>query len=73
MCSASSESVTKNADIMIGCDGAYSAVRGHMIKQVRMDYSQEYIPHGYIELRIPPTDDGKVRHAYIFINQNQYL
>ena len=56
----SGESVTKNADLVIGCDGAYSAVRSHMMKMTRIDYSQEYVPHGYIELRIPPTDDNKV-------------
>ena len=24
-----------------------------------MNYSQEYIEHGYLELNIPPTKDGK--------------
>ena len=51
----------KTADFIIGCDGAYSALRNHMMKHVRMDYSQEYITHGYIELRIKPTPDNKVR------------
>ena len=58
---SSGEEVTRTADLVIGCDGAYSAVRGQMMKVTRIDYSQEYIPHGYIELRIPPTEDNKVR------------
>ncbi len=30
-------------DLMMGADGAHSAVRYHMMKYVRMDYRQEYI------------------------------
>merc|ERR1719481_2083266 len=45
-------------DLVIGCDGAYSAVRKEMIKRPRFNYSQEYIPHAYMELCVPPDDDG---------------
>nr|XP_039262315.1 kynurenine 3-monooxygenase-like [Styela clava] len=44
----------KTADILIGCDGAHSAVRRQMLKG-RIDYSQTYIDLGYKEFRIPPT------------------
>ena len=54
------EMKTVTADAIIGCDGAYSAARTQMMKQTRMDFSQEYITHGYMELCIPPTKDGKV-------------
>ena len=54
------EYVTKIADLVIGCDGAYSAVRSQMMKTTRIDYSQQYVTHGYVELRIPPTEDSKV-------------
>jgi kynurenine 3-monooxygenase len=30
-----------------------------MLKQVRFNYKQEYITHGYKELSIPPTEDGE--------------
>lgn len=56
---ANGEKVTKKADLIIGTDGAFSAVRSQVMKSTRMDYSQQYIPHGYIELRIPPTTDNK--------------
>ena len=46
-------------DLIVGCDGAYSAVRRQMMKSTRLDYTQFYIPHGYIELSIPPTADGQ--------------
>lgn len=51
--------VAEKADLIIGCDGAFSAVRALIMKSTRMYYSQEYIPEGYIELRIPPTDDNQ--------------
>ena len=61
MCRPTGETVTRSADVVFGCDGAYSAVRAQMMKLARINYSQEYIPHGYIELRIAPTTDNKVR------------
>lgn len=50
--------VDKQADIILGCDGAYSAIRRHLIKLLLLDYSQKYIEHGYLELCIPPTESG---------------
>ncbi|ETN69549.1 FAD binding domain protein [Necator americanus] len=43
-------------DLVIACDGAYSAVRRSLTTQPRFDYSQEYIEHGYIELNILPKN-----------------
>ena len=45
--------------VIIGSDGAYSALRNAMLKQVRFNYKQEYITHGYKELSIPPTESGE--------------
>ncbi|KAM3555302.1 hypothetical protein MY1884_005664 [Beauveria asiatica] len=45
-------------DIMLGADGAHSAVRYHMMKFSRMDYQQEYIDTLWCEFRIEP---GKAR------------
>jgi kynurenine 3-monooxygenase len=47
-----------DADLVVGTDGAYSAVRGAMQKTERFDYSQHYLGHGYKELTIPPRADG---------------
>lgn len=44
--------------VVIGADGAFSAVRRSMQMRDRFDMSQEYLPHGYKELTIPPTGDG---------------
>lgn len=49
------------ADVLIGADGAYSAVRNQMMRQDRFQYSQEYIEHGYKELTIPANPDGTHR------------
>ncbi len=45
-------------DIIIGTDGAFSAVRGSMQITDRFDYSQDYIDHGYKELHIPPGSNA---------------
>lgn len=47
------------ADLIVGCDGAFSAIRKQFLRQSRFNYSQTYIPHGYMELTMPPTKDGK--------------
>ena len=49
----------KTYDVIIGADGAFSAVRASMQITDRFEYSQHYIEHGYKELRIPPGADGK--------------
>ncbi|KAM3516201.1 hypothetical protein MY11210_000223 [Beauveria gryllotalpidicola] len=41
-------------DIMLGADGAHSAVRYHMMKFTRMDYQQEYIDTLWCQFRIEP-------------------
>ena len=38
-----------------GADGAYSAVRQSMMRVDRFNYSQEYLDHGFKELRMPPA------------------
>ena len=49
------------ADHIYGTDGAFSEVRGTMMKTDRFDYSQTYLQHGYKELSIPPADGGGFR------------
>ncbi len=52
-------------DFVIGCDGAFSAVRGAMQVTERFDYQQSYLEHGYKELVIPPAADcGIDPHIY---------
>ncbi|MBY0433628.1 MAG: FAD-dependent monooxygenase [Cyclobacteriaceae bacterium] len=47
------------ADLIIGSDGAFSAIRSAFQISDRFDYSQDYIEHGYKELRIPPGEAGE--------------
>ncbi|XP_071549327.1 kynurenine 3-monooxygenase isoform X1 [Panulirus ornatus] len=53
------EEVHEEAELLIGCDGAYSNLRKQMMKRSQFDYSQQYIPHGYLELCIPATTNGE--------------
>ncbi|MHC4767102.1 MAG: FAD-dependent oxidoreductase [Planctomycetota bacterium] len=53
------ETITVETDVVIGCDGAFSVVRGQMQREDRFNYSQTYLEHGYKELTVPPTRDGE--------------
>jgi len=45
-------------DLIIGADGAFSAIRAAMQVTDRFNFSQEYIDHAYKELNIPAGTDG---------------
>lgn len=53
-CDGSVEQI--EADLIVGCDGAFSAIRKQFLRRSRFNYSQTYIPHGYMELTMPPID-----------------
>jgi len=51
--------IEARGDAVIGVDGAFSAVRGAMRRQLRgFEYNESYLAHGYKELTIPPAADG---------------
>ncbi|MDP2340108.1 MAG: NAD(P)/FAD-dependent oxidoreductase [Deltaproteobacteria bacterium] len=51
-------SVDADGDVVIGADGAGSAVRAAFMRTDRFDYSQSWLPHGYKELAIPAGPGG---------------
>ena len=54
--------VTAKGDAVIGVDGAFSAVRQSMQKNLaNFEYDESYLAHGYKELTIPPGPDGSWR------------
>ncbi len=50
--------VEVETDLVIGTDGAYSAVRQALQRLDRFDFSQSYLEYGYKELTVPPTPSG---------------
>jgi kynurenine 3-monooxygenase len=46
-------------DVVVGADGAFSAIRYAMQRTDRFEYSQTYLPHGYKELAIPAGPSGE--------------
>jgi len=52
--------VELTADLLFGTDGAGSVVRKAMFQQrdFLFSYSQNWLTHGYKEIRIPPKEDG---------------
>ena len=60
--SSTPQPVVSSGDAVIGVDGAFSAVRQSMQKQLaEFDYDESYLAHGYKELTIPPAADGSWR------------
>ncbi len=49
---------TFEADVVLGADGAFSAVRARMQRTDRFDYQQEFLTHGYKELSMPAAPGG---------------
>lgn len=47
-----------DADLVIGADGAFSAVRAHLLAGRSSDFHQEFLEWGYKELTIPARADG---------------
>ncbi len=58
---ASGRDPERHRGVILGADGAYSAVRGQLQRRDRYDFSQEYLGHGYKELLIPPGPAGSPR------------
>jgi kynurenine 3-monooxygenase len=54
------EPKTVKADVVLACDGAFSAVRAKMMYG-RFNYSQEYIEHDYKEIAFPATPTARRR------------
>lgn len=53
--------VRKGADIVLACDGAYSAMRKSLQNKIPLfDLEQKYIEHGYLEFCMFPTADNDV-------------
>lgn len=55
-------------DLILGCDGAKSSVRSLLARQTQLEFSQSYIEHGYLELRIDPAKNGSFKMKPNFLH-----
>ena len=53
------EEKIRGSQVVIGCDGAASAVRAEMLRLSRFNFSQQYLDYGYKELTIPSGSNGQ--------------
>ncbi|KAF7358944.1 Kynurenine 3-monooxygenase [Mycena sanguinolenta] len=49
----SGEKLDVKFDLCIGADGSHSVIRRHLLAATRMEYSQQYLSHEYIQIKIP--------------------
>jgi kynurenine 3-monooxygenase len=55
------ETFQATADLVIGADGANSAVRQALMCDDQFDFDESYLSHGYMELFIPAAENGGFR------------
>ncbi|TFK52818.1 FAD/NAD(P)-binding domain-containing protein [Heliocybe sulcata] len=63
---ATREHMSASADLIVGADGAYSALREQMRRVVKMDLSTRWAPLSYMKIEVPPIieADGSTSHAF---------
>lgn len=62
------ERSSAQADLIVGADGAFSAVRDLMYKREGFDFDQSWLSHGYKEMSIAPVSSGA--HAPFAMDPN---
>jgi kynurenine 3-monooxygenase len=60
------ESHELKADLVIGADGAFSAVRGHLLRGERAEFHQEFMDWGYKEITIPADDRTRLEALHLW-------
>jgi kynurenine 3-monooxygenase len=53
------EETIRETEVVIGCDGSASSIRGEMLKLSRFNFSQQHLDYGYKELTIPAGSKGE--------------
>lgn len=54
------------ADLVIGADGAFSAVRGHLLRGERAEFHQEFMDWGYKEITIPRHERTRLEALHLW-------
>jgi kynurenine 3-monooxygenase len=69
--------IHRTADLIVGCDGQHSKVRGQIGRATEMDFSQRHIDNYYSELHIPAKKNGDFaldpNHLHIWPRQDFLL
>lgn len=65
---AEESEVDVTGDVLVGADGAHSTLRQTILKRPGTNFSQTYIDHAYMELRVPAKDNGQVGYTILFHN-----
>ncbi|KAJ7361188.1 hypothetical protein DFH08DRAFT_843372 [Mycena albidolilacea] len=61
----SGQELDDHFDLCIGADGSHSVIRHHLMLATQMEYSQHYLSHEYVEIRLPQGVDSSGHEAYL--------
>ncbi|KAJ6544041.1 FAD/NAD-P-binding domain-containing protein [Mycena capillaripes] len=52
-------------ELCLGADGSHSVIRHHLMQATLMEYSQHYLSHEYVEIRLPHGVDASGHHTFL--------
>ncbi|KAJ7157098.1 FAD/NAD-binding domain-containing protein [Mycena filopes] len=59
------QSLDEHFDLCIGADGSHSVIRRDLMQATQMEYSQHYLSHDYVEIRLPHGVDATGNHTFL--------
>ncbi|KAJ7205263.1 FAD/NAD-binding domain-containing protein [Mycena pura] len=62
---ASSQEIDVDFDLCIGADGSHSVIRRFLMQTTQMEYSQHYLSHEYVEIRMPRGVDTSGQPTFL--------
>ncbi|KAJ6520350.1 FAD/NAD-binding domain-containing protein [Mycena sanguinolenta] len=63
--SVSSQEFDVHFDLCIGADGSHSVIRHHLMVATQMEYSQHYLTHEYVEIKLPHGVDTSGHSTFL--------
>ncbi|KAF7337695.1 Kynurenine 3-monooxygenase [Mycena sanguinolenta] len=63
--SVSGQEFDDRFDLCIGADGSHSVIRHHLMVATQMEYSQYYLSHEYVEIKLPHGVDTSGHSAFL--------
>ncbi|KAF7337739.1 FAD/NAD(P)-binding domain-containing protein [Mycena sanguinolenta] len=71
--SVSGQEFDDHFDLCIGADGSHSVIRHRLMVATQMEYSQHYLSHEYVEIKLPPGVDTSGHSAFLLDSDHLHV